>query len=123
MDDNQVGKYDRLRAGLENIALFTKPSTIQNVEPLTGRAESFIVRTARLAETQELLKGDYIFVEWIDDKGQVTRVPLPPRVADCIARQRDALTGMARRKHGRRIAQERKDRGELPGFMQKRGEA
>jgi len=51
------------------------------------------------------------------------RLVIPPKVADAIARQREALTTKVRRKVGREIAAARKERGELPGFMKRKKEA
>lgn len=111
-DNNQtIAKYDRLRGGLQDVATFTKPSTIKNVETMTGRTETFVVETCRYED-----RGDYIFVECVDEAG-VTRLALPPKVANAIASQRDSLTARRRSKAAKRVAQERKDRGELPGFM------
>lgn len=110
-DDNQISKYDRLRGNLQDVALFTKPSTIKNVQQLTGKAETFVVETCRHEEL-----GDFIFIECVDETG-VTRLALPPRVANVIGSQRDSLTTRRRKIAGRRQAKARKDRGELPGFM------
>lgn len=115
--EQQIGKFDRIRGGLHDIALFTKASTIKNVQAITGRSETFVVETCRHEDV-----GDYIFIECIDDSG-VTRIALPPKVANIISAQRDSLTARRRSKAAKRIAQERKDRGELPGFMKKRGGA
>lgn len=106
-----VSKYDRVRAGLQDVAMFTRPSTIKNVQGITGRSETFVVETCRHDEL-----GDYIFVECVDDLG-VTRLALPPKVANAIASQRDSLTARRRSLAGQRQAKARKDRGELPGFM------
>lgn len=95
--------------------MFTKPSTIKNVQIITGKTETFIVETARHSEL-----GDTIFVECMNDDGLV-RLALPPRVANAISRQRDSLTARTRSKAAKLIAQERNDRGELPGFMRKAG--
>lgn len=110
-NDYTVSKYDRLRGGLEGVALFVKPSTVQNIQNITGKAETFIVQTCRHEN------GDYIFVQCMDDQG-VTRLALPPKVADAVARQRQALTSRRRSDASTRLARQRKDRGELPGFMQ-----
>lgn len=111
-NDNQISKYDRLRGSLHEVALFTKPSTIKNVQNLTGESETFVVETARYDE----LGGDYIFVECVD-KGGVVRLALPPKVANAIASQRESLTSRRRSITAKRVARERMDRGELPGFM------
>jgi len=110
-NQNQISKYDRIRGGLEGVALFTKPSTVRNVQTLTGTAETFVVETAR--------QGDTIFVECMDENG-VTRLALPPKVANAIASQRDSLTARRRSRAAKTNAQARKDRGELPGFMRRK---
>jgi hypothetical protein len=112
-NDNTVAKYDRVRGGLEGVALFTKPSTVKNVQIITGKTETFVVETARHEEL-----GDTIFVECMDENG-VTRLALPPRVCAAIASQRDSLTARRRSRAAKALAQARKDRGELPGFMRK----
>lgn len=81
-----VKKFDRIRGGMEGVALFTKPSTIKNVQNITGESETFVIETCRHAEM-----GDFIFVEMVDRDG-VTRLALPPKAADAIAAQRDSLT-------------------------------
>ena len=37
MDDSTITKYDRIRGGLHDVAMFTKPSTIKNVQAITGK--------------------------------------------------------------------------------------
>ncbi len=113
-NDNTIAKYDRVRGGLEGVALFTKPSTVKNVQIVTGKSETFVVETARHEEL-----GDTIFIECMDDSG-VTRLALPPRVANAIAAQRDSLTAHRRSNAAKAIALARKERGELPGFMERK---
>ena len=110
-NDNQIEKYDRIRGGMQGVALFTKPSTVRNIQDITGKAETFVVETCRHDEF-----GDFIFVECVDDTG-VKRLCLPPKVANVIASQRDALTAKRRSRAMKAVAKERMDRGELPGFM------
>ena len=86
-----------------------------HVQNITGKTETFVVETGRYDE----MGGDFIFVECLDESG-VTRLCLPPRVANAIASQRDSLTTRRRSITGKRLAQERKDRGELPGFMKRK---
>lgn len=108
-NNNVISKYDRQRAGLQDVALWAKPSTIQ-VQDFTGRAETFVVTTARYED-----KGDYIFIERSDE--MLVRICLPPKVADLIARQRESLTTRRRRIAGQKRAAENKAAGILPGFM------
>lgn len=103
-----VPKYNRIRGGLN--ATFTKAATFKVVESTTGLAETYTIETGRDEN------GDHCFVERVDEEG-VTRIYLPPKVVNAIARQRDALTKTIRRRIGKEQAQARKDRGELPGFM------
>src|SRR2546423_15059292 len=85
-----------------------KATTVRTVTPLIGASQTFIVQTVRQRDV-----GDHVFLEIVDAGGAV-RVVMPPAVADCISRQRDALAKKVRSKVAKRLAQERKDRGELP---------
>jgi len=86
IETQTIDKYDRLYGGLLDVSLSTKLTTIKNTEVLTGRTRTFVVQTLRNPEM-----GDYIFVECLDETG-LTRLALPPKVADAIASQREALT-------------------------------
>lgn len=108
MDDHTI---NRLRGGMQGVALFTKASTIKNITQITGKSETFIIETARHDEL-----GDFIFIECLDE-GVPVRLALPPKVANLIASQRDSLTRRRRSIAGKAQAKLRKDRGELPGFM------
>jgi hypothetical protein len=109
--------FDRLLGSLVGLpdTLGTAATTVQTVEPLSGNAQTFIVRTFRQRE-----KGDYIFVQYVDGSGAV-RLVLPPDVSRLISRHRDALTTRARKKASRNAAAERKAAGILPGFMRNPG--
>lgn len=89
----------------------TKPTTIRATLPVVGKAQTFIIQTWRETE-----RGDTILMEYVDGRGS-RRIVIPPAVAEAIARQRDALTDKSRSKAAKRVAQERKDRGEVPGFL------
>ncbi|MGA2338214.1 MAG: hypothetical protein ABSG08_22810 [Terriglobales bacterium] len=114
MDDNQVSKYDRTYGSSKMVAMMTKPTTITTTETVTGRTETFIVQTARHED------GDRIYVQCVDENQAVVRLALPVKVSNAIASQRDALTSKRRSITGRRLAKERQERGELPGFMRKK---
>jgi hypothetical protein len=91
---------------------------IPHVPPLgIGGVETFLVRTYRQKDV-----GDTIFLEHVSASGAI-RIVLPPKVAACIASQRDRLTTTVRRKHSKRIAQERKAAGIQPAFMKTKGAA
>jgi hypothetical protein len=87
-----VNKFDRIRGGLDDVALFTRPSTIKNIQKITGKTETFVVETCRYES-----EGDFIFIECVDETG-VVRIVLPPKVAAVIASQRDSLTDKRRSK-------------------------
>lgn len=110
-DEPQISKYDRQRAGLQDVALWAKPSTIQ-LQDFTGRAETFVVTTARYED-----KGDYIFIERSDE--ELVRIYLPPKVADLIARQRASLTSRRRKISSKKTAAERIANGWKPSFKKK----
>lgn len=109
----ELDSYDRVIGALDGLPDVTKtrPATIRYLSPLVGNSQTFIVQTYRQRD-----KGDTIFLE-TSEAGKALRIVLPATVADCIARQRDSLTTKVRVKHGKRIAQERAERGERPAFM------
>lgn len=113
MEQVTISKYDRLYGGMVDVSLVTKPSTVKAVQSITGKAETFVVQTARHEEY-----GDYIFVEVIDETG-VTRVALPPKVANLIASQREALTKRRRSISSRASMKARMEAGEVIGFRRK----
>ncbi len=111
--DNQIQKYDRIYGNLLDVSISTKPSTVKVVQPLTGRAETFIIQTLRHEDN-----GDYIFVECADESGLV-RLALPPKVAAAIASQRDSLTKRRRSIASRAAMRERMAKGHVPNFKRK----
>lgn len=122
MEPNQqqyrtVDKFDRIVGSLEGDREATKtaPTTILSVSPILGQTDTYIIRTYLQRED-----GATILLQWISDTGTV-RVPIPPKVAEAIYRQREALTAKVRKRIGKQQAAERKARGELPGFMKKKG--
>jgi hypothetical protein len=112
--DNTIQKYDRMYGGLIDVSLSTKPSTVKVVQALTGRAETFIVQTLRHEEY-----GDYIFVECADESGLI-RLALPPKVANAIAAQREALTKRRRSIASRASMRNRMAGGYTPNFRKKK---
>jgi hypothetical protein len=94
--------------GLPNGA-HTQPAVVQSID-FYGNATSFMIQTVRTDE------GSTSFVTQVNAQGSV-RFILPPAVLATLDRQRDALTTKIRRRHGKRIAEERKAAGIEPGFM------
>jgi len=108
--------YDRTMRALHGIpdATAVKPATVRTMHPVLELAQTFIVQTYRHREN-----GDTIFVEYVSTEGMV-RIALPPAVADCIARQRDALSSKNRKIAARNEAARRKAQGIKPGFLKKK---
>jgi len=108
--------YDRTFRALHGLpdVTSTKPSPIRTVHPVLEIAQTFIIQTVRHKE-----RGDWIFMEYIGTEGSI-RVALPPEVADCIARQRDALTTKNRKRAAKVEAARRKAQGIRPGFLKVR---
>jgi hypothetical protein len=112
--DNQVHKYDRMYGSLIDVSLHTKPSTVKVLQPVTGRAETFIIQTARHEDN-----GDYIFVECADESGLV-RLVLPPKVANAIAAQRESLSKRRRSIASRVAMKTRIAKGEVINFQKRK---
>lgn len=112
-----VSNFDRLVGGLTGLpdVVNTPPTTVRAMLPVVGIAQTYIIQTYR-----QWGKGDTIFLETISAEGSI-RIPIPPQVADAIARQREALATKSRRKIGKAQAQDRKDKGIAPAFLRKKG--
>jgi hypothetical protein len=116
LSDTTVDVFDRKLGALVGVpdVTSTKMSSIGVATQIVGDSQQFTVQTFRLRD-----HGDNIFITIASREG-LTRVVLPPAVTEAIARQREALTAKSRSKAAKAVAQERKDRGELPGFMKKK---
>lgn len=108
-----LSEFDRLVGALEGLPdiVKSKPSTIRAMMPLIGIARSYIVQTYRQKD-----KGDTIFLETIGGEGSI-RIPIPPQVADTIARQRESLATKSRSKASKQAMADRMARGEMPAFL------
>jgi len=94
--------------GLPNGA-HTQPSVVQHID-FYGNTTSYMIQTVRTDE------GVTSFVTQVSAQGSA-RYVLPQSVLAVLDRQRDSLTTKIRRRHGKRIAEERKAAGLKPGFM------
>lgn len=118
MPDN----YDRLLGQLEGLpdVSRTKQSIVRVMPPFgIGGSETFFVQTVRQRGTEKEASKDTIFVEHVK-QGTAYRMVMPAEVASVIARQRDQLSSMNRRKGARQAVETRKERGIEPGFLRKR---
>jgi hypothetical protein len=114
MQQESLSKYDRLYGGLHDVGLSSKPSTVKNVQTITGKSETFVVQTIRHHEY-----GDHIFIECMDESG-VIRLALPPKVSNLIASQREALTKRRRSISSKTAIKARIAAGEVFGFAKKK---
>ena len=106
--------FDRLLSsliGLPNGA-HTKPNVTQYID-FYGDTTSYQIQSVKTEE------GVTTFVTQVNAAGSV-RFILPTKVLAAIDRQRKTLTKQVRRRHGRRIAEERAAAGIQPGFMKKK---
>lgn len=110
-----MDNFDRLIGNLHGLpdVSQTKPATVRAITPLLGNVETWIVSTVRQKD-----QGDYIFIESVSEAGSL-RIVLPPAVSAVVARQRDALGTITRRKVGRRVMAERMAAGWVPSFTAK----
>lgn len=94
--------------GLPNGA-HTAPSVVQDAD-FYGKVTSWMIQTVKHEQ------GETVFITAVNAEGS-QRFVLPPRVLATIDRQRQSTQTMVRRRHGKRIAEERKARGEQPAFL------
>jgi hypothetical protein len=81
----------------------TQPAVVQNVDHY-GNVSSFMVQTVKWAE------GNSVFITQVNAQGSA-RYVLPPKVMAAIARQQEQVTSIVRRRHGKRLAEDRKASG------------
>lgn len=93
--------------GLPNGAS-TQPIVVQTTD-FYGKTTQHVVQTVKHDE------GESVFLTEITAEG-TRRFVVPPKVVATISRQRDAVSTIVRRRHGRRLAEERKAAGLLPTF-------
>lgn len=86
----------------------TQPTVVQAID-FYGNTTSYMVQTVRTED------GPTAFVTQVNAAGSV-RYILPASVLKLIDRQRDAITSQIRKRHGRRLAEERAATGARPVF-------
>ena len=74
-----------------------------------GNLTTYIVQTVKWEE------GNTVFITQVNSQGSA-RFMLPPKAMTVIDRQQAAVTTMVRRRHGRRLAEERMVNGVRPVF-------
>jgi hypothetical protein len=80
---------------------------------LLGHTETWVVKVIRVDGR------DTALLQRIDATGGM-RLVLPPEVVNAMARQRDGISGVQRRRAAKRGAETRKEKGIVPGFLKKR---
>ena len=109
-----VDPFDRSIGVLHGLPDVTeaKTSVTRVVPPFgVGGTQLYVVQTYRQKE-----QGDTIFLEHVSETGTV-RLVIPPQVSAVIARQREQPTAKTRSKAAKAVAQERRERGEIPAFL------
>lgn len=103
--------FDQAMAQLQGLpnGAHTTPTVVQ-VTDFYGNTTQWIVQTFKHDG------GETTFLTAVDAQGR-QRFVLPPKVLAVIDRQRGSTQTMVRRRHGKRLAEERAARGEVPGFM------
>lgn len=106
--------FDKMLSGMIGLpnGAHTKPAVVQAID-FYGNATSYMIQTVR---TDEQLTA---FVTQVSAAGSV-RTVLPTAVLAVIDRQRASITTKLRRRHGKRLAEERSAAGIQPGFMRKK---
>lgn len=105
--------FDKMLSGMIGLpnGAHTKPAVVQDID-FYGHATSYMIQTVRTDETLTA------FVTQVSAQGSVRSI-LPASVLAVIDRQRAAITTKLKRRHGKRIAEERAAAGIQPGFMKK----
>lgn len=121
----QIDSYDRALGDVvaTSGALAAKMFVKDTIAPITGQALTYMVQTYRVmkakdGDEQESRPEFWMFVKFIEGNKAI-KIALPPVVCDAIARQREALTGKARKKAAKRGAATRKALGIVPNFQKK----
>jgi len=107
--------FDKLLSrmmGLPNGA-HTQPTVVQAID-FYGHTTSYMIQSVRTDDD-----GVTAFVTQVNAQGSARSI-LPQSVLAVIDRQRAAITTKLRRRHGRRLAEERMAAGIAPGFMKKK---
>lgn len=114
-NDRTVSEFDRILGALHGLPDVTPSKLAQRqiVPPFGINSSLYIVQTYRQRD-----KGDTIFIQ-VGEGDRLTRIAIPPEVAEIIARQREQLTAKVRSKVSKAAMQARKDRGEVVGFQKK----
>lgn len=88
--------FDRTVANLDGVPDVhrSRPSTITSTLPMIGATQTFVVQTYSTDE------GNFVFLQSIDAEGRY-RIVIPPKVANAIYRQREALIVKGRKVRGR----------------------
>lgn len=118
MSDNaiQVLPLDQFNQTLQRLlglpnGAHVAPVVVQDID-FYGKETQFIVQTVKSDQ------GETVFLTVVNANG-ADRIVIPARVIQTIDRQRATVQTKVRRRHGRRLAEERKLRGEKPAFLKK----
>jgi len=113
---NSLTYFDRAIGSLEGLpdVVKSKATTLRVIPTFGLGSHTYIIATYRQKDM-----GDTIFLE-VGSADGMTRIVIPPAVADTIARQRDLVGTKSRSRAGKRVAEDLAARGIKPGFMRKK---
>jgi hypothetical protein len=89
----------------------TQPAVVKDTD-FYGNSTDYIVQTVKWEG------GETVFLTIVGVEGH-QRIILPPKVLAVVARQKDSVQTQVRRRHGKRLAAERKAAGIAPAFLKK----
>jgi len=97
MEDTRRDTFDRIIGTIDGLpgVRKSKASTVVTVLPILGNAQTFVIQTY-----QDRDEGFTVFVQAISGEASY-RIVLPPKVAQAMYRQREALIKTGRKVRGR----------------------
>lgn len=109
-DQVTIDAFDRVLGSLHGLpnTLISRPSTVTEVLPIVGLAQTYVVQTHRSDKGRNT-----VFLQMVDAQGRA-RIVIPPKVADAIYRQRELLVAKARSRTARETYERLKREGRAP---------
>lgn len=89
--------FDRIIGAIDGLPGVSKarPTSVTSILPIVGNSQTYVVQTYKDDD-----EGFYVFLQMVDAEGRA-RIAIPPKVAQAIYRQRDALVKAGRKRRGR----------------------
>jgi hypothetical protein len=96
-EGRKLDAFDRIIGQIDGLPGVSKarPTSVTTVMPIIGISQTYVVQTYKDDE-----EGFFVFLQMVDAEGRA-RIAIPPKVAQAIYRQRDALVKQGRKRRGR----------------------